>query len=83
MSTTSALDREFETLEEPHQLRETTARNHNAHGEQYDLKERGFFCAECGAKATLGTDGVTEYGHYGCCPHRNVERKPSGRKVLE
>ena len=68
------------TLEKPHQLRVKNERSHNAHGESYDLKERGFYCLECGAKCTLGTDGKTEYGHFGDCLHRNVDRRPANNK---
>ena len=62
------LGRSVETLEKPHQVRES----YDPHGERYDLKERGFFCAHCKAKCTLGTNG-DEYGHQPDCPHRNID----------
>ncbi len=78
-ATTTELDREIETLNEPHQLRERVARMSNAHGDGYDLKERGFFCRDCNSKCTLGLNGE-EYGHYADCPHRNVDRDPNNLK---
>lgn len=68
MSSTKSLDREYQTLEKPHQLREQSARSHNAHGEGYDLKERGFWCAQCGSKCSLGLNSE-EYGHARSCEH--------------
>lgn len=52
------------TLKKDHQLRAVDLPIAQL---EYDLKTRGFICAECDSKCTLGTDGETEYGHqYGC-----------------
>ena len=44
---------------------------------EYKRGQRGFWCDLCGAKATLGPNLEKEYGHYGSCPERNIDRKPA------
>ena len=63
------------TLHEPHQRID-----YKSGIAGYKRGERGFWCDECGAKVTIGTDGSTEYGHFGDCPHRNVDRRPANNK---
>lgn len=67
---------EKETLEKPHQRRDP---HPSSNLDVYDFKERGFWCETCGAKCTIGLN-KEEYGHYGDCPHRNVDREPNNKK---
>jgi len=64
------------TLHEPHQRID----NNNERITEFARKERGFWCDECHSKCTLGPGLETEYGHYGGCSHRNVDRIPSNKK---
>lgn len=56
---------EKETLEKDHQRRDA---HPSAQFDAYDFKERGFWCAQCGSKCSLGLNSE-EYGHSRSCEH--------------